>query len=145
MLERLFARRTSVTPEERETIITYLVAEWQLRAVQDDEAGEYNAILTKYGAGLSPNSEASKAVAAAAERMAEVNRQLVQNHRELSPVLDAAGKCYFFLARHLPCFSGMGGGRSSRLQGYRRWWVSGRGTNPILAAAGREGKEGCWT
>lgn len=95
MLNKLFGRASRLSPDDREAIIRYLVAEWTLRAEQDDAAGEYNADLTKHGSSMSPGGESVRAVAASASRMAQVNRQLVEKHRELSPVPDQAGKCYF--------------------------------------------------
>ncbi len=94
ILSRLFGG-SQPTPEERSQIIAYLVAEWRLRARQDDAAGEYNDTLTRLGGSLAPGNEAAATVAQVARHMASVNRELVDGHGDLGPVPDAAGRCYF--------------------------------------------------
>ena len=93
MLRGLFGSKRMST-EVREAVIDYLKKETGLNALQDDEAGRYNATLTAHGAGLASGSDAARAVAAAASRMAETNRALVNQHSALGPIPDEAGACY---------------------------------------------------
>ena len=98
MLRGLFGSR-SLTPDKRQQILGYLAMEHQLHALQDDEAGRYNQALTMHGAGLAPGSEAVRAVAVAASRMAVVNGDLVQRHSNIGPIPDEAAASY--MAWHL--------------------------------------------
>ena len=93
MLNRLFGSRR-ISPEVRPAVLDYLKKEVALNALQDDEAGRYNQVLTRHGAGNAPRSEAAKEVADAAARMAVTNRSLVAQHLQLGSVPDEAGPCY---------------------------------------------------
>jgi len=94
LVRRLFGG-ADLSPDRRRDVIRYVQAEWTLRAVQDDEAGRYNEVLTVHGTMLAPGNESARIVADAAKKMSEVNQSLVQRHSELGPVPDEAGQCYF--------------------------------------------------
>jgi hypothetical protein len=93
MLRRLFGPN-SLPPETRTQVLAYLKREIDLNGRQDDEAGRFNQVMTMHGSGLLPGSDSAKAVAAAASTMAKVDREIVAQHSQISPIPDEAGPCY---------------------------------------------------
>lgn len=92
-LNRLFGRN-EVTPSDRDAALSYLVQLNTFRALQDDEAAKYNGCLAKYGSTLMPGSDGLRQVVVTARRMAEVNSDIVRRYRAVSPIPDAAGRCF---------------------------------------------------
>ncbi len=92
-LDGLFGNRISA--EERERVITYLTAEWTLRAFQDEVGGEYNAVMMEWGGKIGSDPQAAEVAARAAAIMIAQYRRVVHGHVDLKPIPDVAGECYF--------------------------------------------------
>ncbi len=93
VLDWLFGSRISA--EERERVITYLTAEWTLRAFQDEVGGEFNAVMTKWGGKIGSDPQAAEAAARAATIMIAQYQRIVHGHTDLKPIPEVAGECYF--------------------------------------------------
>lgn len=80
--------------EPRAAAIAFLVELNALRAIQDDEASRYNGVTAKHAASMLSGTDDFREVASAAQRIADVNRNIVQRYTGVSPIPDIAGPCF---------------------------------------------------